>query len=278
MSRKFYTIQIIPENTTGSKKYRISSKQFYLFHIGLVLVAIILILFIVHIARINKTLISYEKMRVYNAQLVKQNANYEELFSRLDSLWIMENRIQNIFETFLENDSNKINSIIERNRFAHVPSSKNSIDFEGIHNWLTTDEKIRLERIPNVIPAVGIISKKFSYENKHLGIDISARKGNPVFASGSGKVTFAGNSGDLGNTVVIDHQNGYKTVYANLDDNITIKEDDEVAEGDVIGLIGDTALGDATGLPHLHFEIRNSSGPTDFNWRFEGMLTYADDA
>ena len=97
MSRKYYTIQIIPENTTGARKYRISSKQFWLFHIGLVLVAIILILFIVHIAKINKTLANYEKMRVHNAQLIKQNANYEELFSRLDSLWIMENRIQNIF-------------------------------------------------------------------------------------------------------------------------------------------------------------------------------------
>ena len=102
MSRKYYTIQIIPENTTGARKFRISNKQFVLFNVGLVLVAIILILFIVHIAKINKTLANYEKMRVHNAQLVKQNANYEELFSRLDSLWIMENRIQNIFETFLE--------------------------------------------------------------------------------------------------------------------------------------------------------------------------------
>ena len=101
MSRKYYTIQIIPENPEGAKKYRISNKQFTLFNIGLTLVAIILILFIVHIAKINRTLANYEKMRVHNAQLIKQNANYEELFSRLDSLWIMENRIQNIFETFL---------------------------------------------------------------------------------------------------------------------------------------------------------------------------------
>ena len=259
MSRKFYTIQIIPENTTGARKYRISSKQFYLFHIGLVLVAIILILFIVHIAKINKTLISYEKMRVHNAQLIKQNANYEELFSRLDSLWIMENRIQNIFETFLENDSNKINSIIERNRFAHVPSAKNQIDFEGIHNWLTTDEKIRLERIPNVSPAVGIISKKFSYENKHLGIDISARKGNPVFASGSGKVTYAGNSGDLGNTVVIDHQNGYKSSYSHLK-SIRTRKGANVTKGDVIGYVGDT--GNTSG-PHLHYSITKNNLPQD---------------
>ena len=207
MSRN-YTIQIIPENTDGVRKYRISGKQFVLFHIGLVVVAIILILFILHIAKINKTLANYEKMRVHNAQLVKQNANYEELFSRLDSLWIMENRIQNIFETFLENDSNKINSIIERNRFAHVPSSKNDIDFEGIHNWLTTDEKIRMERIPNVIPAVGIISKKFSYENRHLGIDISARRAtrflHPAVVKSSLQVTAATSETQLPSTIKTD--------------------------------------------------------------------------
>lgn len=259
MSRKYYTIQVIPENPEGAKKYRISSKQFMLFHIGLVLLAIILIFFIVHIVKINKTLVSYEKMRVHNAQLVKQNANYEELFSRLDSLWIMENRIQNIFETFLENDSNKINSIIERNRFAHVPSSKNDIDFEGIHNWLTTDDKSRMERIPNVIPAVGIISKKFSYENKHLGIDISAHQGNPVFASGTGKVTFAGKSGDLGNTVVIDHQNGYKSSYSHLK-SIRTKKGLTVTKGDVIGYVGDT--GNTSG-PHVHYSVTKDNVPQD---------------
>ncbi len=259
MSRKYYTIQIIPENPEGAKKYRISNKQFTLFNIGLTLVAIILILFIVHIAKINRTLANYEKMRVHNAQLIKQNANYEELFSRLDSLWILENRIQNIFETFLENDSNKVNSIIERNRFAHVPSQKNSIDFEGIHNWLTTDEKIRMEHIPNVIPAVGIISKKFSFESKHLGIDISARKGNPVFASGSGKVVFAGNSGDLGNTIVIDHQNGYKSSYSHLK-SIKIKNNAKVTKGDIIGYVGDT--GNTSG-PHLHYSITKDNVPED---------------
>jgi len=259
VSRKYYTIQIIPERPEGVKKFRITSKQFILFHIGLVIVVIILGLFIFHIAKINKTLANYENMRVHNAQLVKQNANYEELFSRLDSLWIMENRIQNIFETFLENDSNKINSIIERNRFAHVPSSKNKIDFEGIHNWLTMDEKIRLERIPNVIPAVGIISKKYSVENKHLGIDISARKGNPVFASGSGKVVFAGNSGDLGNTVVIDHQNGYKSSYSHLR-NIRTRKGANVTKGDVIGYIGET--GNTSG-PHLHYSILRNNIPQD---------------
>ena len=68
MSRKYYTIQIIPENTTGARKFRISNKQFILFNVGLVFVAIILILFIVHIAKINKTLVNYEKMRVHSKQ------------------------------------------------------------------------------------------------------------------------------------------------------------------------------------------------------------------
>ena len=100
----------------------------------------------------------------------------------------------------------------------------------------------------------------------HDGVDLEAEVGAQVLASSNGVVEKVYDS-NMGKCVVLDHQNGYKTVYANLDDNITIKEDDEVAEGDVIGLIGDTALGDATGLPHLHFEIIKDGknvNPADF--------------
>ena len=45
------------------------------------------------------------------------------------------------------------------------------------------------------------------------------------------------------------------TVFANLEESTLVKPGDEVSEGNVIGTVGNTALGDATELPHLHFEI-----------------------
>ena len=180
MKGKYYTIQIIPEDSKEIKKYRVSTRWWLFLKIFLVLLIIASGVLIYNAGRIGKIVVQYETMRTANAQLAKQNANYEELFSRIDSLWVLEERIQNILGTFIENDSNKINSLIDKNRFAHTPSEKINVDYEGIHGWKSMEERSRLEHIPNVIPVVGIVSKKFSEENDHLGTDFSAQSGDPV--------------------------------------------------------------------------------------------------
>ena len=91
----------------------------------------------------------------------------------------------------------------------------------------------------------------------HLGIDIAAGEGAPVWASDAGVVTIAGwsNSG-YGNVVMIDHGNGYLTVYGHLSQiNVTVCQG--VAQGQSIGLAGNT--GNSFGA-HLHFEVRNGGG------------------
>lgn len=258
MKGKYYTVQIIPEDSHEIKKFRIATRWFTLLKLFLAVFIIVCGIFIYNLAKMNFIIASYEKMRVTNAQLIKKNNNYEEMFSRLDSLWIMENRIQNIFETFIENDSNKINSLIDRNKFTHTPSEKNNIDFEG-HGWITFEEKLRIERIPDIIPVVGIVSKKFSEESGHLGTDFSAQAGNPVFATGSGTVEFAGKKEELGNTIVINHTNGYKTTYSHLM-NIKTRKGSPVHKGDIIGSVGNT--GTASG-PHLHYTITKDDAPID---------------
>ncbi len=100
----------------------------------------------------------------------------------------------------------------------------------------------------------------------HNGVDLEAEVGTQVLSAANGIVEKVFDS-SMGKCVKIDHQNGYKSLYANLDDNIAITEGSEIAEGDVIGLVGDTALGDATGHPHLHFEIIKDGqniDPVDF--------------
>ena len=256
MKKKYYTVQIIPEDSHEIKKFKVSTRLFLFAKIFLVVFIIVSGVFCFHLAKINKIIASYEKMRVVNAQLIKKDKNYEEMFSRLDSLWIMEQRVQNIFETFIENDSNKINSIIDRNRFAHSPSEKNNIDFDS-HNWKTLEEKLRVERIPDITPVVGIVSKKFSEE--HLGTDFSSQPGNPVFATGSGTVTFAGKMEELGNTITVDHGNGYVTTYSHLM-NIKTRKGSPVHKGDIIGSVGSTGT---TNGPHLHYTITKDGVPQD---------------
>ncbi len=72
---------------------------------------------------------------------------------------------------------------------------------------------------------------------------------------------------------MIDHGNGYVTLYGHLS-SIGVSEGQSVSAGQYIGAVGST--GNSTG-PHLHFEIRNSDGPIDFNGWFGG-LSYAPDS
>ena len=111
----------------------------------------------------------------------------------------------------------------------------------------------------------------------HSGMDIGCQYGDAVWASDGGTVILAGWNGGYGNCIIIDHGyvNGdtYSTLYGHLS-SIGVSVGQSVSQGQYIGAVGST--GNSTG-PHLHFEIRNSSGPTDFSWRFSG-LTYAPDS
>ncbi len=103
-------------------------------------------------------------------------------------------------------------------------------------------------------PTSGEISQK--YWSGHPAVDISSWTGNPVKAADSGYVALASSGGSwntgYGNYIIIDHGNGFTTLYAHLS-SVFVKPGENVARGEQIGLVGNT--GHSTG-PHLHFEIR----------------------
>jgi len=91
----------------------------------------------------------------------------------------------------------------------------------------------------------------------HLAIDIAAALGDPVWAADSGVIVFAGPSiGGYGNMVMIDHGNGWQTLYAHLS-QVLVHCGQSVSQGQTIGLAGST--GNSTGA-HLHFETRFEGG------------------
>jgi murein DD-endopeptidase MepM/ murein hydrolase activator NlpD len=87
----------------------------------------------------------------------------------------------------------------------------------------------------------------------HLGIDIAAATGAPVYAADSGVVVYSGSiSGGYGYMVMIDHGNGFHTLYAH-NSQLVARCGQNVGQGQTIAYAGST--GNSTG-PHLHFEIR----------------------
>ncbi|WP_028608646.1 M23 family metallopeptidase [Paenibacillus harenae] len=83
----------------------------------------------------------------------------------------------------------------------------------------------------------------------HNGIDLTGNKN--ILASDTGKVTFVGTKEGLGKTIIIDHKNGYETVYGHLS-SYKVSTGDIVEKGQKIGIMGST--GNSTGV-HLHFEV-----------------------
>lgn len=105
-------------------------------------------------------------------------------------------------------------------------------------------------------PASGKITQ--GYLAWHKGIDIANKSGGAILAADSGRIIMAGwlDNAGYGNRVMVDHGNGYQTLYAHLS-KISVAMGQSVKRGDVLGQMGST--GRSTGT-HLHFEIRTAGG------------------
>jgi murein DD-endopeptidase MepM/ murein hydrolase activator NlpD len=109
-------------------------------------------------------------------------------------------------------------------------------------------------------PSNGKISSRFGMRRHpvfgdrrmHRGVDFSAPRGDPILAADGGVVEFAGRQSGFGLVVIIDHRNGYRTVYAHCS-RIHVEAGQRVGQGEHIANVGST--GTSTGN-HLHFEIR----------------------
>jgi murein DD-endopeptidase MepM/ murein hydrolase activator NlpD len=106
-------------------------------------------------------------------------------------------------------------------------------------------------------PAASHVLSGNDYWSGHLGIDIAGAIGDGVFASDAGVIVFAGwANGGYGYMVMIDHGNGYQSLYAHLS-SYNISCGQSVFSGSYIGAVGST--GNSTGS-HLHFEVRYLGG------------------
>ena len=97
----------------------------------------------------------------------------------------------------------------------------------------------------------------------HDGVDIAAKPGATVLAACSGTVLAVEDDPMMGTTVVIGHDGGYQTTYANLQSRPTVEEGDTVSAGQIIGAVGTTAKAESAQSPHLHFSVSKDGDAVD---------------
>lgn len=140
-----------------------------------------------------------------------------------------------------------------------------------VRDKLATQEKY-LRSVPSIKPVgIGAISSLFGRRRDpftgqwepHLGVDFCAPTGTPIYSTADGKIVNTSRQPGFGKALVIDHGNGYRTLYAHMH-KFYVKKGQTVKRGDPIGEIGNT--GRSTG-PHLHYEVikdNNHQDPLDF--------------
>lgn len=118
--------------------------------------------------------------------------------------------------------------------------------------------------MPSIYPTFGRISDGWGLRvhpisnsiEFHYGIDIANQAGTPVYSTATGTVVTTDFDTGYGKRIVINHGNGYTTLYAHLY-SYMVRVGDTVGKGQIIGLMGSSGI--STG-PHLHYEVLNNSG------------------
>ena len=178
-----------------------------------------------------------------------------------------------ITEKIAINTSNMVKESVNETKEKTNENTKNV-------NTKTEETKIKKEeKVPDPTfkkPVEGAIMVDFAkdtfiYSNTlqewvtHTGVDIKADKTTVVKASADGTVKSIKNDPRYGITVVIEHVNGYVTVYSNLLTAEFVKENEKVKQGQTIGTVGNTAVFEIADEPHLHFEILKDNESVDPN-------------
>ena len=143
-------------------------------------------------------------------------------------------------------------------------------------------QPINNEELTRMASGYGWRSDPFTKARKmHWGMDFTAPRGTPIYASGDGVITRADNrASGFGKHIRIEHGYGYMTLYAHLS-RYNVKKGQRVKRGDLIGFVGSTGRSEA---PHLHYEVWKDEvkiNPINFYYgsltaeEFENMLKYA---
>lgn len=287
--RKTYSIIIVPNDIAKPRKIKIPYLWLLLSGFTMVAILSILTVFLVHYIFMLGDSSKLNDLAADNIRLKKENHRYEQLTSDIRHRLDLINNKTKVLSSLAG-----VDQVVTRGT-GDISGLENRFDNENLDRELPIqqgkmgDLEATLERVekafnekreeldftPSVWPLVstelGYISSKMGYRPDpftgqrtfHPGLDISARIGTPIIAPANGIVTQANSARGLGNVLVIDHMNGYITLYGHMH-KFNVKKGDRVVRGQVLGTLGNT--GKSTG-PHLHYQIElNGKSVNPYNY------------
>ena len=176
------------------------------------------------------------------SQLLAKGEEYETLLEQAEQ--DDEKLMQEIAK--LEDDFD--DAVYQEWLATYVPPTTAPEDYPSVGDsgWLTPVSGYRLTSPFGMRP-----HPILGYERMHSGVDMACPEGTPIYATRGGKVTIAKYSSSAGNYVQINHGDGYASVYMHMTEYV-VKYGDYVAQGQLIGYVGNTGLSKGN---HLHFGI-----------------------
>ena len=190
---------------------------------------------------------------------IKENQNINKTTNNL-----------NTSNSTTKNTESKSNKVLTTNS-VNSNNTTNQTNSKPEENTEKTNVKLNFEK-----PVEGDIVRDFAVDNliysntlqewtTHTGVDIKADKTTIVKAAESGIVKTIKNDPRYGLTVIVEHENGFQTVYSNLLTSEFVVEGEKVEKGQSLGTVGNTAAFEIADDAHLHFEILKDSVHVDPN-------------
>lgn len=301
MPKTFYHFN---PNTLAFEKVKLSFKQVFKRVIWVFASGIAFALVFVWI---GFYVIDSPKVKILERENNELRQEVEYLTSRMEVmsnvLLDIEDRDDNVYRTIFEADpvpaSERYPLILDDNRFdsisrseaytllknANKKADKLTVRLAAQSKSLKELEKIAnnktemLTSIPAIRPLKNMYSVTSGFGKRyhpilkrlrtHTGVDITAPKGTPVYATADGTVTSESPGGGYGLTIVINHGYTYKTLYAHLSKK-AVKPGQKVKRGQVIGYVGSTGM--STGA-HLHYEVIKNGQRVNPVYYFNAEIT-----
>lgn len=293
-AKKKYSIVIIPQNNKSVKSIDIKLPNSRILIATCVLFALILATAVISITQFitnknNEHLSLKNDLEVMAKTIEQQNKLLQDSHEAVKLAKDSEQQTRQNFSDFVKsysqitdkyassisrgnsssNQTTAASDLMKLNRLIEEMSSSYDFDKEVAAKLEKSNTALEnyVDSLPTLLPARGIISSNYGMRihpttkknAQHNGIDIAADSGDPILAAASGIVTSSGYMSGYGYAVIIDHQNGFKTLYGHAS-KLLVDKGEKVKKGQVIAKVGST--GRSTG-PHLHFELQVNNKAVD---------------